>query len=94
MENRELFFVENQSGDKIYAVRDQDLIGFGVEKSPDSEEFCIYMNLKGENVPVVLASYDEKEMAENELDGLIDTIMVGEFRYSFSRKRSGNWKRK
>lgn len=84
------FFLEDQSGQNIYAVK--DLIGFWVkETDEDKNKIGIYMR-EGDFV-INLGTYDTESAAKKELDHLIDSMTNGESRYSLCMERVLNWRR-
>lgn len=84
------FFLEDQSGQNIYAVR--DLIGFWIkETDEDKNKIGIYM--REGNLVINLGKYDTVNAAKKELDHLIDSMTNGESRYSLCVNRVLNWRR-
>ncbi len=82
------FFLEDQSGDNVYAI--DELAGFGVRTSPEKGGFHIFVKNKG--YLAVLGNYRTRDEAKKKIDEIIDAMIKGECRYSLEKNRANAWK--
>ncbi len=87
------FFVENQSGTKIYVI--DGVLGFEIKHTPpqaagEQDIYTIYAHMP--DGVRMFARYSSSLEARRELDGLVNAMVKGESRFSFCLRRiSASW---